>query len=170
MTTKCKRVHSHAYSTVVNGSINWPWSGAIINKVRAWEGQILRLTFRPLMRPDETWVGYKIRTSRFMRVCWRKMGPPLLLKKIANKIWTTVTWAMCDGDVPMLLALRSILCWRTTAWGSPSSWGVTWDPCNVQRWKHKVGFHNRGVQWDTPTARWAGEGKDWPQLMTQTQP
>ena len=28
MTTKCKRVHSHVYSTVLNGSINWPWSGA----------------------------------------------------------------------------------------------------------------------------------------------
>ena len=39
MTTKCKRVH-HVYSTVRNGSINWPWSGAMINKVRAWEGQI----------------------------------------------------------------------------------------------------------------------------------
>ena len=46
-----------------------------------------------------------------------------------------------------------------------------WDPYNVQRWKHKVGFHNRGVQWDTPMmARWAGEGKDWVQLMMPTQP
>ena len=26
------------------------------------------------------------------------------------------------------------------------------------------------VQWDTPMARWAGEGKDWIQFMTQTQP
>ena len=33
-------------------------------------------------------------------------------------------------------------------------------------WKHKVGFQNRGVQWDTPMARWAGEGKDWTELMT----
>ena len=24
MTTKCERVHSHVYSTVLNGSINWP--------------------------------------------------------------------------------------------------------------------------------------------------
>ena len=42
------------------------------------EGQILRLTFRPRMRPDETWVGHKIRTSRIMRVCWRKIRLPLL--------------------------------------------------------------------------------------------
>ena len=58
MTTKCKRVHSHVYSTVLKGSIDWPWSGAMINKVRAWESQILCLTFRPRMRPNETWVGF----------------------------------------------------------------------------------------------------------------
>ena len=82
-----------------------------------------------------------------------------------------MTWAVYDGDVPIMLALRSILEWRTTAWWrSRSSWGMTWDPYNVQRWKHKVGFHNRGIQWDTPMARWAGEVKDWIQLMTQTQP
>ena len=59
MTTKCKRDHSHVYSTVLNGSTNWPWSGAMINKVRAWEIQILRLTFRPGRMPDEPWVTYK---------------------------------------------------------------------------------------------------------------
>ena len=47
---------------------------------------------------------------------------------------------------------------------------MAWDPGNVQRWKHKVGFHNRGVQWDTPMARWAGEGKDLIKLVTQLKP
>ena len=47
---------------------------------------------------------------------------------------------------------------------------MVWDPCNVQRWKHKVGFHNRGVQWDTPMATWAGEGNDWIKLMAQRKP
>ena len=28
----------------------------MIHKVRAWEAKILRLTFRPRMRPDEAWV------------------------------------------------------------------------------------------------------------------
>ena len=92
MTTKCKRVHSHVNSTVLNGSMNWLWSGAMINKARAWEGQILRLIFRPRTRPDETWVGCKIRTSRFLRNSCRKMGLPLLAEKIASKIWTTMTW------------------------------------------------------------------------------
>ena len=78
---------------------------------------------------------------------------------------------MMWADNYWLLALRSILGWETTAWWrSRSSWGMTWDPYNVQRWKHKVGFHNRGVQWDTPMARWVGEGKDWIQHRTQTQP
>ena len=97
MTAKCKRVHSHVCSTVLNGSINWPLRGAMINKVRAWEAQILRLTFRPRMRLDETWVGCKIRTS-FLRNSWRKMGLPFL-------------------------ALRSVLGWRTTAWWRRSGAG-----------------------------------------------
>ena len=49
-TAKCKRVHSHVYSTVLNGSSNWPWSGAMINKVRAWEAKILRLALTGLAR------------------------------------------------------------------------------------------------------------------------
>ena len=71
----------------------------MINKVRAWESQVLRLTFSLRRMPDETCVTYKIRTSRLMRVCWRKIGQPLLTENIANKIWTTMTWAVFDGDV-----------------------------------------------------------------------
>ena len=44
------------------------------------------------------------------------MGLPLLSHKIAHKFWTTMTWAVYDGDVPVMLALRSLLGWRTTAW------------------------------------------------------
>ena len=160
---KCKRVDS----TALDGSINWPWSGAMINKVRAWEAKILLLTFRPRMKPDETWVVCRTRTANFLR----KMGLPLLTERIANKIWTTVTWADYEGDVPMMLALRSILGWRTTAWWrSRASWGTAWDPYNVQRWKHEFGLRNRGVQWDTPRARWAGEGNAWIRLMAQKKP
>ena len=94
---------------------------------------------------------------------------PLLTEKIASKMSTTTTWAVYDGDVPIMQALRSILGWRTTAWWrSRSSSGMAWDPGNVQRRKQKVWFHNRGVQWDTPMARWAGEGKDWIELAHVT--
>ena len=40
MTTKCRRVHSHVNSTPFNDSIEWPWSCAMINKVRASEMRI----------------------------------------------------------------------------------------------------------------------------------
>ena len=99
------------------------------------------------------------------------MGLPLLTEKNVIKIWTTMTLAEYDGDVQVMLALRSILEWRTTAWWRSRSFGgMAWDPNNVQRWKHKVGFHNRRIQWDTPMARWAGEGNEWIQPMTQTKP
>ena len=106
MAAKSKRVHRHVYSTVLNGSDNWPWSGAKINKVRAWEAQILRLTFRPCMRPDETWVTCRIRTSRSMRTSWKKMDLPLLAEKIASKFWTTMTWAVSQ------LCWLFVLFWR----------------------------------------------------------
>ena len=38
---------------------------------------------------------------------------------------------------------------------------------NVSPWKHKWCFHNRGVVWDTPVAKWAGEGREWVQEMTR---
>ena len=37
MKTKCRRVLSHVYSTAQNGSVNWPWSVAMLAEVRAWE-------------------------------------------------------------------------------------------------------------------------------------
>ena len=47
---------------------------------------------------------------------------------------------------------------------------MAWDPCNVQRWKHRIGFHNRGVQWDTPMSRRAVEGNDCLKLTAQLKP
>ena len=82
-----------------------------------------------------------------------------------------MTQAVHDGDVPMMLALRAVLGWRTIAWWrSLASWRMAWDPYTVQMWKHKIGFHSRIVQWDTPMARWAGEGNDWKKLMVQRKP
>ena len=79
-----------------------------------------------------------------------------------------MTWAVYEGDVPIMRALRSMLGWRTTAWWkSQASWSMAWDPTTVTRWERKVG---RGTQWDTPMARWPGEGHDWIILMTQRQP
>ena len=72
MAVKCKRVLSNVHNAVLNDSINWSWSGAMINKVRVWETKILRLTFSSRTKLDETWKHHKMRTSRFLRNSWRK--------------------------------------------------------------------------------------------------
>ena len=77
--------------------------------------------------------------------------------------------AVYDGDVAGLLGAKFPGGERLHG-GEVDPRGMAWDPNNVQRWKHKVGFHNRGVQCDTPMARWAGERKDWIELMTKTRP
>ena len=38
---------------------------------------------------------------------------------------------------------------------------MIWDTLNFTCWKHKLGFHNKGVTSYTPMARWAGSGEDW---------
>ena len=55
------------YSTALNGSINLPWNGAMLTKVRAWEAKILRLTFQAHMLPDEGWINDRISTARTLR-------------------------------------------------------------------------------------------------------
>ena len=51
---------------------------------------------------------------------------PLLMEKISSKIWKilkTMMWAVYDEDLRIILVLRSILGWRTTArWRSRYSW------------------------------------------------
>ena len=116
--------------------------------------------------------GLENKNSIFFTKKLEDDGLPLLTEKIANKIWATMTWAVYEGDVPIMLALF------VPFWGGEQLlsgeaehlWGMAWDPFYVQRRKHKVGFHNRGVQWDTPMARWAGEGNDWVKLLAQRQP
>ena len=61
-----------------------------------------------------------------------------------------------------LEALPSVIGRRTTAWWkNRSAWNMKWGPLNITCWKHKWSFHNRGVTWDTPMARWTGSEADW---------
>ena len=60
------------------------------------------------------WVSWW-RDEYIYRSKTEKMGLPLLTEKVAGEIWIAVTWAVFDCDVPIMLALRSILGWRTTA-------------------------------------------------------
>ena len=95
MLTLCRRVLSHVKSTALNGSINWPWSAAVINNVRAWEAKILRFTFKPRMKPGETWVGYRKKTAQSLRTSWRKMCLPLLTEKMRIKSGPGVSARVC---------------------------------------------------------------------------
>ena len=77
-----------------------------------------------------------------------------------------MSWAGYDGPVPVMKALRTVIEWRTTAWWrTRSTKGMSDDPTNVTCRKQKWGFHNRGVTWETPMARWAGPNNDWDTIM-----
>ena len=139
--------------------------------VHRWETKILRLPFRPKMQTGEEWEAYKARTARMLRTRWKKLGLPSLAELCAEKVWKTMAWAVHEGEVPVLKALRFVIGWRTTAWWrNKSAWGMKWDPLNITCWKHKWGFHNRGVAWDTPLARRAGSGEDWIQKWRMNPP
>ena len=171
MPTKCRRVHSHVYSTALNSSINLPSSGVMIHKVRAWGSEDTTSQLQASHEAGRNMGGLQNKNSNFFTKKFQEDGSTAADRKIADKIWTTMTWAVYEGDVSIMLALRAVLGWRTTAWWrSRASWGMAWDPFYMQRWKHKVGFHNRGVQLDTPVARWAGEENGWIKLMAQRKP
>ena len=72
-------------------------------------------------------------------------------------------WAIYGGELLIMRAFRSFLGWRSTSWWrNRNTWRRKKDPANVTRWKHEFGFHNRGVQWETPNVEVGGrrEGLD----------
>ena len=154
--TKCRRIISHVFSTAVNGSLNWSWTVETSRIVRQWETKILRLTLRPKMLPDEDWVAYRRRAVQVMKQKWKKMGLTMLPDLCAEKLWKSMSWVNYDGTVPILKALRAVI--------TRSAKGMSEDPENVTGWRHKLGFHNKGITWDTPMTRWAGVDNDWIRL------
>ena len=159
-------VVGHVFGTALTGSVNWPWSGERVMRVKRWETKVLRVTFRPRTKAGEEWVEDRKRNSKEVKAKWRKMQLPTRAVKIAEKVWKTMAWASCDGDVLVMNAPRSTLRWQmSTWWRNRSAWCMRADPINVSRWKHKWCFHNVGVVWDTPMARWAGDGRDSAQEM-----
>ena len=60
--------------------------------------------------------GCRKRTSKEVRTKWRKMKLSTMAEKNAEKVWKTMTSTSCNGDVLVMMALRSILRWRTTTW------------------------------------------------------
>ena len=85
MLAECRKVLGHVYSTALNGSINWPWSGAMLNKVRAWEAKLLRFTFSS---PNVSWrkLGKLQDKDRSMIAHQgKKVGLPLLTDNFETK-------------------------------------------------------------------------------------
>ena len=91
--------------------------------VHRLETKILRLTFRPKMQPGEVWVTYKARTSRMLRMRWKKKGrcphrQNCALKNLGRR------WSMKWDPL-------NFICWKHK-WGFYSR-GVTWDT-PMARW------------------------------------
>ena len=67
------------------------------------------------------------------------MGLPTLVGKVVDKIWSTMNWAVYDGEVPVIRTFRSSPGWRTTSWWrSRSAWSMKKNSTNVTIWKHKI--------------------------------
>ena len=74
------------------------------------------------------WVAYKAHTARMLRIRWKKMDLFSLEELCAETVWKTIAWAVNEGEVPVLKALRYVIGWRTTAWWrNMSAWGMKWD-------------------------------------------
>ena len=69
---------------------------------------LLRLTFRPKIQLGEEWGSHKARPARMLRIKWRKIRLSSLAELCAEKVWRTMAWAVCEGEVPVLNALRSV--------------------------------------------------------------
>ena len=86
------------------------------------------------------------------------MGLPFLYEMTAESMWRAMGWVCDDGPNAVVDTLRQVLRWRSTEWWqSAQASGMTEDPHNLTRWKHKCGWHNRGCVWDKIATGWAGE-------------
>ena len=57
--TMCERVVSHVLSTGAPNSLNSSWCQKGVKKIERWETKILRVVFKPKIKPDESWVEKK---------------------------------------------------------------------------------------------------------------
>ena len=97
-----------------------------------------RFTFRPQMKPNVTLVDHSKRTAAILRYSKRKMNFSLLIEKSRTQSRLLLRGPSTKIMTP-LCGLFAPFGWRTTAWrSSRTSWGMGWDPNNVQRWKHEA--------------------------------
>ena len=58
----------------------------MLNKVRAWEAKILRLTFCARMVPGECCVNFRVGTAKSLCIKWKRMGLPLFDRKCGQML------------------------------------------------------------------------------------
>ena len=83
---------------------------------------------------------YKVRTARMLRIRWKKMGLSSLAELCAEKVWKTMVWAVHEGEIPVLKALRSVIGWRTTVWWRNRSVGHEVGPAEHYLLEAQVGI------------------------------
>ena len=102
---KWDRVGSHAFSTALDGSANWPWSMEGVGiKDPATDAQTENESRRRLGGIQEEDVE---RHESPMKE--DPLPLPAVGEKKAEKVWKTMAWAFNDGDEPVMDAPRSIL-------------------------------------------------------------
>ena len=130
-------------------------------KTKGWETKTMIKLFRLKRQKDETWVEYHTRTCNLARKIWVKMKLPFLYEKVAESMWRAMGWA-CDKKVnTVTYSLKKVFKWKSTRWWhSLHTDMMKEDSENHTRWKHKLGWHNRGNVWHKMASSWAGK-EDW---------
>ena len=84
-------------STGAPDSLNWSWGQGGVKKIERWEAKFLRVVFKPKIKPEEAWVEFRKRTTRTIRVKWKKMKLQRWREKTAEKIAMAAHWAAYKG-------------------------------------------------------------------------
>ena len=150
------RVHHSVPGKTQGGLLAARWHTGV------WFGKRCAIDEHLVSMPDGTVVCARAVQASPVEHLWSKEA----VVRVKGMPWTlTSTLTQTTYQLQQKVQVMKDIGYRTTAWWrSRASLGMAWDPYNAQWWKHKVGFHNRGVECDTPMARWAGGGKDWIKL------
>ena len=114
-------------------------------------------------KEDEGWMTSRKRTARTIGILWRNMKLPHFCEPVALGLSKAAGWVTYEGVVPLV---AEALKWRSTGRCRDRKAEVmARDPTNSTKWKHMWRFHNRGVVWYTPFAKWCGSGEEWHKKM-----
>ena len=98
-------------------------------------------------------------TAKSQRIKWRRMicrrWP-----KIVEKIWTTLKWTACDGEIPNKRTFRSLLRWRTSSWmRKRSAWNAEQRPNERDKMEAQIRLPQQRSTLKHPDVQVNGEKK-----------